>query len=210
MVNLGYCYEWMGQSDEARRVFTRAVQVIKPTPETVVGPDANGTPTILALAYAGLGEKEKALAQAQQALKDYSSDAVKPAAEIVLAQIQAHFGDLDPAITALPHLLEIPAGLTVATLKFDPMWDPMRKDPRFQKLLSGQRPVRSELAQLLRRAKTAQRLQGRSRVCSSCLAINSGCVDFPSGFRRAAVGDEDIYHRHHLRFSGGADSFLGV
>lgn len=141
LVNLGYCYEWMGQSDEARRVFTRAVQVIKPTPETVVGPDANGTPTILALAYAGLGEKEKALAQAQQALKDYSSDAVfKPSAEITLAQVQAHFGDLDPAIAALPHLLEVPAGLNIATLKLDPLWDPLRKDPRFQKLLAGEPP----------------------------------------------------------------------
>jgi tetratricopeptide (TPR) repeat protein len=110
-------------------------------PETVVGPDANGTPTILALAYAGLGEKEKALAQAQQALKDYSSDAVfKPSAEITLAQVQAHFGDLDPAIAALPHLLEVPAGLNIATLKLDPLWDPLRKDPRFQKLLAGEPP----------------------------------------------------------------------
>jgi len=137
LVNLGFCREWMGNSDEARKVFTRAVQAIKPTPETVVGPDANGTPTILALAYAGLGDKEKALAQAQQALKDYSSDAVsKPSAEITLAQVQAHFGDLDSAIAALPHLLEVPAGLNIATLKLDPLWDPLRKDPRFAKLIA--------------------------------------------------------------------------
>jgi hypothetical protein len=82
-----------------------------------------------------LGEKDKALAQAQQALKDYATDAVfKPSAEITLAMIQARFGDHDAAIAALPHLLEIPAGLNVANLKFDPMWDPLRKDPRFQKL----------------------------------------------------------------------------
>ena len=135
LVNLGYCYEWMGNSEEARKVFTRAVQAIKPTPETVVGADANGTPTTLALAYAGLGQKEKALAQAQQALKDYATDAVfKPSAEITLAMIQARFGDHDAAIAALPHLLEVPAGLTTANLKLDPLWDPLRKDPRFQKL----------------------------------------------------------------------------
>jgi TolB-like protein/Tfp pilus assembly protein PilF len=135
LVNLGYCHEWLGHAEEARNAFTRAVQAIKPTPETVAGPDANGTPTTLALAYAGLGEKEKALAQAQQALKDYATDAVfKPSAEITLAMIQARFGDHDAAIAALPHLLEIPAGLNVANLKFDPMWDPLRKDPRFQKL----------------------------------------------------------------------------
>ena len=135
LVNLGYCYEWMGNSEEARKVFTRAVQAIKPTPDTVVTPDANGTPGLLALAYAGLGDKEKALAQAQQAVKDYASDAAfKPSAEITLAQVQARFGDHDAAIAALPHLLEVPAGLTIANLKLDPFWDPLRKDPRFQKL----------------------------------------------------------------------------
>ena len=141
LVNLGYCYQWMGKSEEARKAFTRAVQAIKPTPETIVGADANGTPAILALAYAGLGDKEKALAQAQQALKDYASDAVyKPSAEATLAQVQAHFGDRDAAIAALPHLLEVPAGLNVATLKLDPLWDPLRKDPRFEKLVASLAP----------------------------------------------------------------------
>jgi tetratricopeptide (TPR) repeat protein len=135
LVNLGYCHQWLGHAEEARTAFTRAVQAFKPTPETLVGADANGTPTTLALAYAGLGEKEKALAQAEQALKDYATDAVfKPTAETTLAQIQARFGDHEPPIAALPHLLEVPAGLNVANLKFDPMWDPLRKDPRFQKL----------------------------------------------------------------------------
>jgi tetratricopeptide (TPR) repeat protein len=141
LVSLGYSYQWMGKGEEARKAFTRAIEAIKPTPETVVGADANGTPTTLALAYAGLGEKEKALGQAQQALKDYATDAVfKPSAEATLAQIQAHFGDVDAAIAALPHLLEVPAGLNVAALKFDPMWDPLRQDPRFQKLCQEKQP----------------------------------------------------------------------
>ena len=41
------------------------------------------------------------------------------------------------------------------------------------------------------------------------LLIQAASIFFP-GFRRAAMGDEDFYHRHHLRFSGGADFFLGV
>ena len=135
LVHLGFCQEWAGRPEEARNTFTRAVQAIKPTSDTVVGPDANGAPMILALAYAGLGEKEKALKQAQQALKDYADDEVsKPQAEYTLAQVRAHFGDNDAAIAALPHLLEVPAGLTIASLKLDPFWDPLRKDPRFQKL----------------------------------------------------------------------------
>ena len=141
MVQAAFCHEWLGQKEEARQLFERVVQETKPTPDTIVKPEANGLPSTLALAYAGLGEKEKALQQATQAVKDYETDAVnKPAAEIVLAQIQARFGETDAAITALPHLLQVPAGLTVANLNYDPMWDPIREDPRFQKLLSKPAP----------------------------------------------------------------------
>src|SRR5439155_20838562 len=67
-----------------------------------------------------------------------------------------------------------------------------------------------EPEKLLRRAKAAQRLQSRGRVRGRRLALDSGGVDLLSGFRRAAMGDEDIYYRHHLRLSRCADSFLGV
>jgi TolB-like protein len=137
LVQLGFCQEWSGHHAAAQQSFARAIASIKPTPETVVAADANGTPCTLALAYAGLGQKEKALTQAQQAVKDYETDAVnKPAAVTALAQIQALFGDHDAAIAALPQLLQVPAGLTVANLKLDPFWDPLRKDLRFAKLLS--------------------------------------------------------------------------
>jgi TolB-like protein len=139
LVQMGQCQEWLGQHEAARQTFERALREIKPTPDTVVRPDANGTPSLLALAYAGLGEKEQALQQAAQAVKDYAGDAVnQPQAEVVLAQIQARFGDIEPAIAALPHLLEAPAGTTVADLKLNPLWDPLRKDPRFKTL--GQTP----------------------------------------------------------------------
>jgi len=135
LAQAGQCQQLLGQRDAARQTFERALREIKPTPDTVVRPDANGTPSVLAQAYAGLGEKEKALQQAAEAVKDYEGDAVnQPPAQAVLAQIQTRFGDIDSAIAALPHLLEVPAGLTVANLKFDPLWDPLRKDPRFQKL----------------------------------------------------------------------------
>jgi len=138
LVQRGYCQVWTGRVEDARRSFSRAVEVINPRPDGSVAPDANGTPNTLALAYAGLGEKEKALEQAKRAVKDYDGDAVnKPWAETALAQVQAHFGDHDAAIAVLPHLLEVPAGLTIANLKLDPFWDPLRKDPRFIKLVAG-------------------------------------------------------------------------
>src|SRR6266550_1347884 len=137
LVQLGFCQQWTGRDEDARRSFSRAIEAIKPKPDSPVPPDANGTPNTLALAYAGLGEKEKALEQAQRAVKDYEMDAVnKPWSETTLAQIQARFGDFDSAIAAIPHLLEVPAGLTIANLKLDPFWDPLRKDPRFAKLIA--------------------------------------------------------------------------
>lgn len=106
LVNLGYTQEWSGRKNEARRTFDRAIQEIKPTPDSLVPLDANGTRQTLALAYAGLGEKEMALQEGQRAVEDYAGDAVnQPAAEIALAQIQARFGDFDAAIGTIPRLL---------------------------------------------------------------------------------------------------------
>ena len=135
LVEAGYCYLWSGRAAEARNAFMRVISNLKPTLDAVVRPDANGSPMQLALAYAGIGEKEKALAQGQRATTDYATDAVnKPFAEITLAQVQLQFGEREAAIAALPHLLEVAAGVSVADLKYNPMWDPLRQDPRFQKL----------------------------------------------------------------------------
>ena len=38
---------------------------------------------------------------------------------------------------ALPHLLEVPNGETVGYLRINPLWDPLRKDPRFVKFLAA-------------------------------------------------------------------------
>jgi len=55
-----------------------------------------------------------------------------------LAQIEAHAGHSEEAVKTLRQLLTIPAGefISVTRLKIDPVWDPIRNDPGFQKLLS--------------------------------------------------------------------------
>jgi tetratricopeptide (TPR) repeat protein len=134
---LGQCQQLASKKDDARATFTREVTAMKPTPDSVVVVDARQLPIYLAWAYAGLGEKDKALEQARQAVADYSTDALsKPLAETSLTSVQAQFGDIDSAIAALPHLLEAPGGVTVGNLRIDPLWDPLRKDPRFQKLIA--------------------------------------------------------------------------
>jgi TolB-like protein/Tfp pilus assembly protein PilF len=131
---IGYCQKFAGHSDEARATFTRAAAAMKPTPDSVVVIDARKLPCYLAWVYAGLGEKEKALEQARRAINDYNSDAlVKPFAETSLAIVEAQFGDIDAAIAAMPHLLEVPNGETCGDLQINPLWDTLRKDPRFEK-----------------------------------------------------------------------------
>ncbi len=134
---LGYCQQRVGKTAEAHATYELVIQEIKPSPEAIVLVDQTFLPCALALAYAGLGDKDKALAQAREAVLDYQDDCIdKPQAEIVLAQVEAQVGDVDAAIAALPHLLEVPAGITPGLLRIDPMWDPLRKDPRFAKLIA--------------------------------------------------------------------------
>jgi TolB-like protein/class 3 adenylate cyclase/Tfp pilus assembly protein PilF len=137
MTLLGLCQKFAGHDDQARATFARAAAAMKPTPDSVVVVDARQLPCYLSWAYAGLGEKEKALEQARRGIADYATDALaKPFAETGLAIVQAQLGDIDSAIAALPHLLEVPNGETCGDLQINPLWDPLRKDPRFQKLCS--------------------------------------------------------------------------
>jgi len=137
IVQLGYCQERAGKTNDARATYQHVIALIKPTPASVIPIDARVLPSTLAIAYAGLGEKEKAIAQAKEAVSDYATDTLaKPQAETTLAAIQAQLGDLDSAIAALPHLLEVNNGETIGDLRINPVWDPLRQDPRFAKLVA--------------------------------------------------------------------------
>src|SRR5437016_2391386 len=142
LVLQGYCQEWAGQTNESRVTFERVIQAILPTPGSIVRPEGRRTRSLLALAYAGVGEKEHALEEARQAVVDYENDAVvKPGAELWLAKIQVRFGDFDSALAALPRLVETPSGVTPGDFRFSPFWDPLRKDPRFQQLLTSKEQI---------------------------------------------------------------------
>jgi len=90
----------------------------------------------LAFARVGLGDKEAALREAERAVAVTANDALYlPQLQVLVAQIHARFGDADAALRDLPRLLQTPASdITPARLRLDPIWDPIRKDPRFQKL----------------------------------------------------------------------------
>ena len=90
------------------------------------------------LILAALGRKQEAIAEGKHAVEllPESQDAMDgPKNAASLAEIYALTGEADEALRLIDHLLQVPNGLTVPTLKLDPAWDPLRKDPRFQALV---------------------------------------------------------------------------
>ena len=57
--------------------------------------------------------------------------------QLGLAEIEAWADKPEEATKRLRHLLSIPSGISIARLKIDPVWDPIRNRPDFQQLLSG-------------------------------------------------------------------------
>jgi tetratricopeptide (TPR) repeat protein len=93
----------------------------------------------LAKSLAYLGEKEAALAEAQRAteFQPESRDAFEgPAITEGAAEVCAIVGENDRAIQILDGLLSRPSEVTVQGLRVNPIWDPLRNDPRFRDLLS--------------------------------------------------------------------------
>jgi TolB-like protein len=104
----------------------------------------------LALTNMALGDKAAALALSERAIavNPIEKDAlVGPIPIEILARVTAQMGEPDRAIVALRKLLSIPGAgafpagpLTPALLRLDPMFDPLRNDPRFQKLVASPTP----------------------------------------------------------------------
>ena len=105
----------------------------------------------LSQAYAAMGEKDSALKTAAHAIMLWpraKDPKVGPAFEENLVLIETIFGENSRAISTLARLLETPYGglyngrpVTPALLRLDPVWDPLRSDPAFQKLCEENAPL---------------------------------------------------------------------
>jgi TolB-like protein/Tfp pilus assembly protein PilF len=92
-------------------------------------------------AYLALNRKTDAINTARKSVEllPLEKDAVLGSGNLAaLAEMQAQTGAVKEAVENLKKLLSIPAGETVsvARLRIDPVWDPIRNDPGFQQLLT--------------------------------------------------------------------------
>jgi tetratricopeptide (TPR) repeat protein len=111
----------------------KAEKAVQETPED--GPRH----ALLGLIHAGLGRCEEAKAEAKRAvdLLPETKDAFDgPILVITRARIHMMCGDLDNAFALLNRSLQTPSGITVHELRLDPIWDPLRPDPRFPQMLA--------------------------------------------------------------------------
>ena len=132
----GAIYTYLHDKKNAIAAFERA----RPTAEKASreSPDDPSRHVTLGLILAGLGEKKAAIAEGKRAVEllPESQDALEgPKMIVALAQIYAWTGESDQALQLLDRSLSTPNGVTVASLRLDPIWDPLRSDPRFQALI---------------------------------------------------------------------------
>jgi len=129
--------------EKARSAFTAA----RAEQEKIVQTQPNYGPALCALGLidAGLGRKEEALREGQRAVEllPVEKDAMEGSAVVkYLAMIAAWVGDKDLACEQLASVIRRPSGLSYGELKLLPFWDPLRGDPRFEKLVEeSKQPV---------------------------------------------------------------------
>jgi serine/threonine-protein kinase len=129
-----------GKKEEAKTYFGQSRDIISRLVQ--LHPEDFRMHAALGIAYAGLGEKEKAIAEGNKArrLMPISTDAVIGLAPLEnLALIHTLLGEQDAAIDILEQLLKMPFGWditnTIPLYKTYPYWKLLQTNPRFQKMI---------------------------------------------------------------------------
>ena len=134
-----------GRASEAHVAFAQARDIFAASAKQA--PEAPERHAFLGLACAFLGEKEQAIREGMRAveLRPESQDALDGSVfQAVLAMIYARTGENERAIALLQHLLAESGpvdsanySITPNDLKYRWEWDPLRSDPRFQKIVAS-------------------------------------------------------------------------
>ena len=130
-----------GDAAAARAAFT--VARVQQEEATRAQPDYAPALCALGLIDAGLGRKEEALREGRRAVEllPVARDSLGGADMIQgFAIICAWIGEKDLALQQLAISAQIPGGVTYGQLKLHPFWDPLRGDPRFEKIVASLAP----------------------------------------------------------------------
>jgi len=133
---IGFAQQALNDSVGAQTAFLKAKDVA--SAQLKQSPDDARVHAQSAKVLAYLGEKDAALLEAQRAreLLPENKDAFGgPEITAAAAQVHAILGNNADAVAILDGLLSRPSWITAEGLKADPVWDPLRNDPRFQALL---------------------------------------------------------------------------
>jgi len=127
-----------GDAAAARSAFTSARNELNRTVRDQ--PDYAAALCALGVLDAALGNKEEAIQEGRRAveLMPVSKSAVEgPMLIQYLAVIYAWTGDKDRAIERLAEAVRLPGRLSYGHLRRDPLWDPLRGDPRFEAIVAS-------------------------------------------------------------------------
>jgi tetratricopeptide (TPR) repeat protein len=138
----------LGDASKAERAFAAAR--VQAASAVLLDSISNRKLSLLAMIDAGLGRREEAVEEARRAYDMASNVAIDaPVAACNLAVVYAWTGQSDLALAVLEQWITRPAGAnqpsqpTYGDFQFNPVWDPLRNDPRFDKLVDRLAPSKS-------------------------------------------------------------------
>ena len=111
--------------------------------EEIRNPDDVGLLSYLGLIDALLGKKEEALSEGRRAIEMLpivKNSATEGYVKRYFAMICAWAGERELALEHLEAVARIPGGPSYGDLRLSPMWDPLRGDPRFEKIVASLAP----------------------------------------------------------------------
>jgi tetratricopeptide (TPR) repeat protein len=130
-----------GDETSARAAFMRAR--VQQEEEIPGQPDNITLLSELGLIDAVLGRKEEALSEGRRAMelaRSVKDESTEPNAKIGFAIICAWTGERELALGQLEALVKAPGGYSYGNLRLSPLWDPLRGDPRFEKIVNSLAP----------------------------------------------------------------------
>jgi TolB-like protein/Flp pilus assembly protein TadD len=136
-------YSAKGDAEQARRSYEQALPIAERALAESPGDAARHA--LVGLIYAGLGRNQEAVAAGRRAIEilPETKDALNgPILIISLSRILTMVGAHEEAVSLLQRSLNTVGGITLQELRLEPIWDPLRNDPVFQKLLAGEHPAK--------------------------------------------------------------------